>query len=1205
MASLLIQTLLPAVALYAIWILCRHFVVRSCVDHIRGPKDTSPLLGGFPGFMTRNAWAFLDDIAEGYGGITKLRDIFGERMLYVTDPVALHAIMVKNQHLYEEPSEFLVASRLLLGPGLLSSFGDIHRKQRKILNAVFSPANIRNIAPALASVADRFRSALVSEVRDGPKELDVSKWTARAVLEMNGQGIMNYSFDPLTVEKPNEYALAVKESFPSLYTIPVHLYIAIKWTKIFGVTSFGRWFMNNYPHPRVQKSKSKWDLIWNQAKYLVTDKKSAKDTGHADKDLLSVLVEVNASAGDEDRLSDKELIAQVNHVLYAGVETTQTAIARFLHTLALHPEVQNQLRREIVDALGDDDELPYDRLTALPFLHAVYRETLRLHAPVLTLNRVTLASTVLPLSRPISDNKGHMIREVALDKGTTVMLGIHGYNRSTAFWGEDATEFKPERWLSPLPESIREVQCGGIFANTMTFIGGPRGCMLTLSAFDDVFHLHLRPNENLIHPAARINHYRIGADGNSVLSHTEPLLPESVRAYWGEVVYPDVSADRLREDAAGVSPRPSGKSELGWARITVHCQGDVTKAPVFEGAFSVDGNVHHVMSKEHYLNNKHEMDPHAHLIEAGDDAEIVIWRDSDVMTPHEYHAASGGMDDGPIPLQPAKTCGHDNLRFNTDPLENQALRRPLGPPATSWYDPLGILDSHISNSSLAPRDDVAGGDVSTNFVDDIGNTAGCPSTQKVIYMGVAADCAYVTQYGSPANASQHIISNLNTASALYKTTFNVSLGIVELAVQDSQCPTTADPAIPWNVGCDNTTLTLNDRLSLFSEWRGQKGNDGAGLWHFDEWLSNGGTPGNIVSGTAVSTAGRVEWQVVSHEIGHNFGAIHDCTDGCETNGIQCCPLTASTCDANSQFIMNPVAQSSEMKFSQCSLGNICSLMTGNSGGHTNTTCLVDAASARQTISLQMCGNGIVEDGEDCDPGAGTTSSCCNSTTCKFTSGAVCDPASSPCCTQQCGFAPTTQVCRPSKDATCDTAEVCTGNSSSCPTDIFSPNGQSCGSNGLACANGVCTSLDKQCQTVGASMNLTKACPSPNNKSCQVSCQDPTTANQCVVLQSALIDGSPCGYGGTCSNGSCQAGSLLDTVKSWYTQNLQISIPITVAVGIIVLLIIYFSVRACCRCSTRNNKQNQKMKRLSSWGNPPPGMVQVAPGAYPQRGLNPK
>lgn len=158
--------------------------------------------------------------------------------------------------------------------------------------------------------------------------------------------------------------------------------------------------------------------------------------------------------------------------------------------------------------------------------------------------------------------------------------------------------------------------------------------------------------------------------------------------------------------------------------------------------------------------------------------------------------------------------------------------------------------------------------------------------------------------------------------------------------------------------------------------------------------------------------------------------------------------------------MSPVAQSGEKVFSPCSVGNICeycfhipSLMVTNAvllgsvmqtsaeGGQVNTTCLVDPDPNRPTISLQMCGNGIVEKGEDCDPGKGVDSACCDSKTCKFKNRAVCDPESSPCCTAQCSFAAATQICRPSRDAKCDMAELCTGNSSSCPTDVIAPNGE--------------------------------------------------------------------------------------------------------------------------------------------------------------------
>jgi len=63
-----------------------------------------------------------------------------------------------------------------------------------------------------------------------------------------------------------------------------------------------------------------------------------------------------------------------------------------------------------------------------------------------------------------------------------------------------------------------------------------------------------------------------------------------------------------------------------------------------------------------------------------------------------------------------------------------------------------------------------------------------------------------------------------------QSAFNVSIGIVELNVQHPDCPSEPDPATAWNVDCGNATL--DQRLSLFSQWRGAKGaSDGAGLWH--------------------------------------------------------------------------------------------------------------------------------------------------------------------------------------------------------------------------------------------------------------------------------------------------------------------------------------------------------------------------------------
>ncbi|KAF5392446.1 hypothetical protein D9757_002104 [Collybiopsis confluens] len=217
--------------------------------------------------------------------------------------------------------------------------------------------------------------------------------------------------------------------------------------------------------------------------------------------------------------------------------------------------------------------------------------------------------------------------------------------------------------------------------------------------------------------------------------------------------------------------------------------------PTYEGAFSYKGIVHHIMLKENYLRNKHHLDPQI-LVETID-SNLVIWRDSDLM-PHE--------DDH----QPAM-CGGDDLPFNTDPTLNPVLQRPFTAQSIS-LGPFG-------NFSLAKRDDVAGSGASSKYA----------NSSILLYMGVAADCKYVSNYGGSMNATNQILANWNSASALYKSTFNVSLGIVEVQIQNETCPASTDPTVPWNVDCGD--VDLNNRLSLFSEWRGQRSDDSIGLWH--------------------------------------------------------------------------------------------------------------------------------------------------------------------------------------------------------------------------------------------------------------------------------------------------------------------------------------------------------------------------------------
>ena len=77
----------------------------------------------------------------------------------------------------------------------------------------------------------------------------------------------------------------------------------------------------------------------------------------------------------------------------------------------------------------------------------------------------TRQDVVLPLSEPIRGVDGAMMREIWVPKDTTIVIGLLAANRSKAIWGEDAEEWKPERWMNPLPETLKEAHVPGVYSH--------------------------------------------------------------------------------------------------------------------------------------------------------------------------------------------------------------------------------------------------------------------------------------------------------------------------------------------------------------------------------------------------------------------------------------------------------------------------------------------------------------------------------------------------------------------------------------------------------------------------------------------------------------------------------------------------------------------------------------------------------------------
>ncbi|KAI0661554.1 cytochrome P450 [Cubamyces menziesii] len=479
----LVQGVIICSATWVLWKFFRQWVVKSPLDNIPGPPSKSFLYGHLRDLLRLDYWEIHNHLGENYPGIAKLRGPWGSRMLYVFEPNALHQILVKDQYIYEEGRFFIRSNQLVLGKGLLSTLGEHHRKQRKMLNPVFSPKHMRHMIPMFYEVARLLGQAIESRVKGGPQELDMITWMGRTALEIVGQAGLGYSFDPLVRDKPDEYAAALKTFSNAMgkAAIPRRVIPYLPDIRFAGI---GHKILEMFPHDGVKDLVKLSDILWTRSTEILTQKREALEKGDESvaaqvgegKDIMSILLKANMEASGDDKLSEEELIGQMSTLILAAMDTTSNALGLILTRLAEHPDIQQKLREELIDADADKG-LDFDALMNLPLLEAVCRETLRIGAVSSPPSSRTRKDVVLPLAEPIRGVDGKMIHEIFVPKDTTVVAGLLNCNRNKALWGDDAYEWKPERWLKPLPTAVAEARIPGVYANLMTFLGGGRACI--------------------------------------------------------------------------------------------------------------------------------------------------------------------------------------------------------------------------------------------------------------------------------------------------------------------------------------------------------------------------------------------------------------------------------------------------------------------------------------------------------------------------------------------------------------------------------------------------------------------------------------------------------------------------------------------------------------------------------------------------------
>ncbi|TFK22368.1 cytochrome P450 [Coprinopsis marcescibilis] len=479
---------LPVSCAWVAYRVLRYTLTKKQIDLVIGPKRKSWFAdtGDMNELLDPNAWPAWEALRKQYGPVTKVNGFVGTQFLHIYDPLALYHILVKDQDFYHENELFRTTFALAFGPGLLSSLGDQHRKQRKLLTPAFSVAHIRELIPVFYSVTYKLRHALVSQVEHGKTEIDLLSWITRTALEIIGQSGLGYSFDPLVEgEVAHPFAAAVRDFAQVLNTFTVSRFLVLPLVHKLGPPKFRRFIVDAVPWKRLHRLRDIIDTIHNTCVGVFESKKAAIERGEPPiagnpwdgKDIISLLLKGNMAATESERITDEEIAAQLSTLVFAAMDTTSNTLARTLELLSQHKDVQERLRQEVTEARAEGGDLAYHELDTLPYLDAVCREVLRLHPVITFLLRTPTKDMTLPLHKPVTLADGSITDHILVSKGQDIMIGMMASNRNPELWGPDADEFKPERWLSPLPQAVQDAPSAGVYSHLLTFIGGQRGCI--------------------------------------------------------------------------------------------------------------------------------------------------------------------------------------------------------------------------------------------------------------------------------------------------------------------------------------------------------------------------------------------------------------------------------------------------------------------------------------------------------------------------------------------------------------------------------------------------------------------------------------------------------------------------------------------------------------------------------------------------------
>jgi cytochrome P450 len=387
-----------------------------------GPRGVREVVRTFRAFAS-NPPAQVLVARERWGPVTGFR-LGADRIVFLGDPALVGDVLQDKEGLFIKDRVTRGLARFL-GHGLLTSEGDLWRRQRKLIAPSLTKKQIRDYADAMVECARRYRDGVAHGlVRD--VHVDMTNVTLEIVVETlfgaaleGGHARVGHAIDSVMLDF-QEIVQTWRRFLPD-------------WVPLAA-------------RRRTTKSTAEIDSV------VFDVIRRRRESGERGGDLLSRLLDARDDEGGS--MTDAQLRDEAVTLFVAGHETTANALSFALMLLGDHPEIDQRMHAEIAGALGDR-AATVDDIASLRFTDAIVRETLRLYPPAHLIGREATRETTL--------GPWH------LPKGTAVLISPWALQHDAHLWG-DALAFRPERWLDGSAERVPKNAY-------LPFGGGPRVCI--------------------------------------------------------------------------------------------------------------------------------------------------------------------------------------------------------------------------------------------------------------------------------------------------------------------------------------------------------------------------------------------------------------------------------------------------------------------------------------------------------------------------------------------------------------------------------------------------------------------------------------------------------------------------------------------------------------------------------------------------------